>query len=599
MFRDRYVGLTGLVFLGVLLAAPVAVAETEPVWDTFSDTWAATDALGRDVVMGGVAGPLRTDRTVCMFYFLWLGPPATTTGGPYDVTRILRMDPDAMEEPDSPLWGTLGAAHHWGESIFGYYLNRDPWVLRKHAQMLCDAGVDAVVFDTSNGLTYKPEYMALLEVFSAVQKEGNRAPQVAFLTPFADPRRTVRELYENLYSKNIHPELWFRWEGKPLILADKAQVDPDLHEFFTFRRPQPDYFMGPIEPDMWSWLEVYPQHVFRNSAGEKEQMSVGVAQNAVEDERGLRLGTMSEPTSRGRSFHNGQDDPRPDAVLYGYNFAEQWGRALKEDPRTVFVTGWNEWIAGRFDAFNDKKLPVMFVDQFDQENSRDIEPMKGGHGDNYYYELVSYVRQYKGARTPPRASEPKTIDMNAGFESWGDVLPEYRDDIGDTAHRDYPGWNTATRYVNTTGRNDLLVMKVARDAKNVYFYARTREGLTPNTDPNWMVLFIDSDNDPATGWQGYDYAVNRRVKDSVTTVLERTSRGWNWQPAGEIPLRVGDSEVMVAVPRGALAMPDGDTPLHFTFKWADNFGEDDDPDAFLLNGDAAPNARFRYVYDTE
>ena len=47
---------------------------------------------------------------------------------------------------------------------------------------------------------------------------------------------------------------------------------------------------GRRKPDMWSWLEVFPQHVFTNSAGQKEQMSVGVAQNAVNG----RLGSMSE-----------------------------------------------------------------------------------------------------------------------------------------------------------------------------------------------------------------------------------------------------------------------------------------------------------------
>ena len=41
-------------------------------------------------------------------------------------------------------------------------------------------------------------------------------------------------------------------------------------------------------------------------------------------------------------------------------------------------------------------MPVMFVDEFDQEHSRDIEPMKGGHGDNYYYQMVDYIRRYKG-----------------------------------------------------------------------------------------------------------------------------------------------------------------------------------------------------------
>ncbi len=589
--------LMPLLLAAVMLSGAPASAQL-PEWDTFSDTWAATDALGRQVSMGGTVPSPRADRTVCMFYFLWLGPPSVN-GGPWDVTRILRMDPGAMAKPDSPLWGPPYAPHHWGEPLFGYYVNDDAWVLRKHAQMLSDAGVDAIVFDTSNRLTYRHHYMALLDAFAAVRREGNRTPQVAFLTPFWDPMTTVRELYNDLYSKGIHEDLWFQWEGKPLILANKAQVEPELHDFFTFRRPQPDYFAGPTEPDMWSWLEVYPQHVFRNSTGESEQMSVGVAQNAVEDERGLRLGTMSEPTSRGRSFHNGHDDPTPDAVLHGHNFAEQWRRALGEDPRTVFVTGWNEWIAGRFDAFNDKSLPVMFVDQFDQENSRDIEPMKGGHGDNYYYQLVSYVRQYKGARKPPVASAPKTIDLDAGFDAWTEVLPEYRDDIGDAIHRDHPGWNTATRYVNTTGRNDLVVMKVARDAENLYFYARTRDPMTPNTDPNWMVLFIDSDNDSSTGWLGYDFAINRQMKDAATTVLERTRNGWNWQPAGEIPLRIAGNEVMFAVPRTALGLPEDERPLRFTFKWVDNFQADDDVDAFLLNGDTAPNARFRYVYQTE
>ena len=43
----------------------------------------------------------------------------------------------------------------------------------------------------------------------------------------------------------------------------------------------PDYWLGPNGPEQWSWLEVYPQHVFTNRRGEAEQMSVGVAQNAL------------------------------------------------------------------------------------------------------------------------------------------------------------------------------------------------------------------------------------------------------------------------------------------------------------------------------
>ena len=106
-----------------------------------------------------------------------------------------------MRKPTSPPWGPLHAMHHWGEPLFGYYLCDDRWVLRKHAQMLSDAGVDAVVFDASNRLTYRRDYTALMETYRRMRREGNRTPEVAFLTPFGDPRSTVRELYEQLYSK--------------------------------------------------------------------------------------------------------------------------------------------------------------------------------------------------------------------------------------------------------------------------------------------------------------------------------------------------------------------------------------------------------------
>ena len=196
-----------------------------------------------------------------MFYFLWL----EQLPGPYDVTKILAKDPQAMSKPDSPLWGPMYAAHHWGESIFGYYIGDDDSVLRKHAQMLGDAGVDVIIFDTSNKLIYPKNHRKLFEVFEQMRQAGNRVPQVAFLTPFWDPRSTVRELYDTVYSKKIGETLWFKWDGKPLILADPKLVDEDIRGFFTFRKPQPDYFQGPTGPDMWSWLEVYPQHVFTNS----------------------------------------------------------------------------------------------------------------------------------------------------------------------------------------------------------------------------------------------------------------------------------------------------------------------------------------------
>jgi hypothetical protein len=307
---------------------------------------------------------------------------------------------------------------------------------------------------------------------------------------------------------------------------------------------------------------------------------------------------MSEPEAKGRSFHNGSRDQRPGAVLHGLNLAEQWERALQEDPRFVFVTGWNEWIATRYGEFAGVRMPVVFVDQFDQEHSRDIEPMKGGHADNYYYQLASCIRRYKGVRQPPAAGPAKTIRLDDGFAQWTDVTPEFRDDIGDEARRDHPGYNNRARYTNTTGRNDFVSLKVARDAGFLYFYARTREPVTPSTDPHWMLLFLDTDCNPATGWEGFDFAVNRTVRSPTTTVLAaRDPTGW--QEQCEVQLRVRGNELMLAIPRTALGLGDPANPLRLQFKWADNLQQEDDPDQFTLNGDCAPNSRFRYQYVQE
>lgn len=682
----------------------------------------ARDGLQRSVPTATEVGPPRPGRTVGLFYFLWHG--AHAQGGPYDIHRILQQDPDAMDKPDSPLWGPLMVPHHWGEPLFGHYRTTDRWVLRKHAQMLGDAGVDVVIFDVTNGFTYLDEVRALLDEWAQVRALGNRTPQVAFLAPFWKPSSVARDLWRAVYAPGLHRELWFEWEGKPLLLADPERLalagenahqdhpaelrpghtlgqaftadraltsvggrfptwgttgsgvtlelrrdgpdgsvlatrrfeqvqdnawlqlplDPpappgrycltasassgrigwwshrqDLFpggaaladgqpvpgdrtlrwtwqdatldailESFTFRKPQPDYFRGPTEPDMWSWLEVAPQHVFRNRAGVKEQMSAGVAQNAVDG----RLGSMSEPGARGRSFHGGRRDARPDAVRWGLNLEEQWANVLREDPRFVFVTGWNEWIAGRFAEFNGVRRPVMFVDQFDQEHSRDIEPMRGGHGDDYFLQLVGLVRRYKGAR-PHLRLRPASIQVDGRFEDWTEVEPEFLDTVGDVALRRHAGWNLSITYTNTTGRNDLVSAKVSWDPLAARFLARTRAPLVAPGIADGLFLFLDSDGDSRTGWLGFDHVVNRRPVGPGRTRVERhRGPGYTWETVGEADIVTGDDGVEIGLDWAVLGL--AGPPPYLDFKWADNLRETGDWDDFTLHGDSAPNDRFCY-----
>lgn len=584
--------MTGFSSFIIAVALAVILASSTLAADKLAHptTWAATDALGRTLPTQAKVGPLRKDRYVGMFYFLWLG--AHGQSGPHDITKILAEHPDALKQPTSPPWGPFHAFHHWGEPLFGYYLSDDAWVLRKHAQMLSDAGVDTVIFDVTNQATYPNSYLALCRVWTEARKEGGRTPQIAFLCPFGDAKKVVRELYDSFYSKGLYKDLWFIWKGKPLIIADPATVDEDLRGFFTYRKSQSSYFDGPTGPDQWSWLQVFPQHVFKNSAGEVEEMAVGVAQNA---QKAKRLASMSEPDAAGRSWHDGHEDKRPGAVNLGLNYAEQWRRALEVDPEFVFVTGWNEWVAMWLNSFWGVDLPVMFVDEFNQEYSRDIEPMRGGHGDNYYYQTVDFIRRYKGAEALPKASTPRTIEVDGRFEDWAGVLPEYHDDAGDTMHRNHKGWGDEGQYVNATGRNDIVLSKVARDKDSIYFYVKTREALTAHTDPAWMWLLINSDSDPETGWEGFDFIVNRVVKDRGISLLEHSSGGWNWKSKAEVRFRARGREMEMAIPRAALGLQE--RPVKIEFKWADNAQKPGDVMEFLLSGDTAPNARFAYRYE--
>ncbi len=408
--------------------------------DLQSDTWVATDALGRSLPLASDAGPPRPNKFVGVFYFLWLDHGGE---GPFDITKILAQAPTAIHDPRSVLWGRELAPHHWGESIFGYYTSDDESVLRKHAQMLTDGGVDMIVFDVTNQVTYPQNWKALCRVFDQCKRAGNRVPRIAFLCPFGDPQKVVRELWDDLYSQNLYPDLWFQWERKPLILADPALIGADIQQdkrsspvelvaghtlgqtfivdrpfnavggafptwaspasavtlslhrrgpngqqlasrrftkvqdnawlmleldaalppgeyalevsdpkgkvgwwsnatdvfaegqamadgaaatgdrtlrirlddgpsekirrFFTFRKPQPDYFKGPTGPEQWAWLEVYPQHAFFKTPGVPEQVAVGVAQNAADG----KLSVFTHSRSQGRSFHDGHETGRP------------------------------------------------------------------------------------------------------------------------------------------------------------------------------------------------------------------------------------------------------------------------------------------------
>ena len=60
--------------------------------------------------------------------------------------------------------------------------------------------------------------------------------------------------------------------------------------------------------------------------------------------------------------------------------------------------------------------------------------------------------------------------------------------------------------------------------------------LTPATATNWMWLLIDADQNPATGWAGYDFIVNRTRDADGKFWLEKNTGGWNWEKVAPVEL---------------------------------------------------------------
>ena len=575
-------------------------------------------------------GDPRTDRTLALFYWTWHG--FLRTGDPFNNQKFLEENPDALRDYDHPGWPVSGYDHFWNQPVYGYYKTTDTWVLRRQAEMLANAGVDTIFTDNTNGiLTWRDSYRPLMQTWSDAMDDGVRTPKVSFMLPFGaneDTRAQLKDLYLDIYRKDVNQKLWFYWEGKPMLMAHGGgnllnsadNTEKEIKNFFTFRANYPGYINNNPGLGAWGWLSTYPQAVYygtsRNQKEQKpEQITVGVAMN--HDYKLGLLAAMNGYHIMGRSYTSSYQDryekEGASATLWGYNFSEQFDYALKVDPKVVFVTGWNEWTAGRYKTWIEGSAAAVenaFPDQCNDEFSRDLEPTRGDLRDNYYYLLVNYVRRYKGARPIPTPSQAATIDLGKGTEQWASVAPYYAAYIGNTGDRDADGYGSL-HYTEYSGRNDIIGARVARDDDYVYFLAECNEEITPYTDPLWMVLYIDSDQSNQ-GWESFDYVINKSPASADTAVLEKfTGNGYASEKVADVKYSVNGKTIQIAVPKSALGLSGYDFTINFS--WTDNVHDADDaaPNGqseyvysrfsgdimeFYVSGDVAPGGRFKYSY---
>lgn len=569
----------------------------------------AVDHLGRKLPESGEVSAPRDGKVVGLFYYLWHGYHGTQ--GPYDITKILKEDPNAMYDADSPAWPPKENTPmlHWGEPMFGYYLSTDPWVLRRHVEMFITAGIDVLFFDVTNGFTYRKSYLTLFEILREYNNKGFKAPKVCFYTAPAIRgcgTGNLMDLWENLYEPMLYSDLYFYWKGKPLIICHSIRSMPDkMRDFFTWRAPT---WCDPQKPNTWAW-EGNPQKVAVDENGVPEEIAVNVCRVNCDpnyDRKGLTVGMGSAAYGvpvMGRSWHNGHKDTRENASHYGFLFEEQAQTALKEDPPVAFLCQWNEWLVPFLTQetntlYDIGDYPVHLQDQYNEEYSRDLEPMKGGYKDAYYLHMISFIRRFKGLEAPAAATKMYSLDFKKGFEQWENVQPTYIEMTGDIAPRSFRGYDNSGRYENNTGRNEFKTLKVATNEDNVYFYAECSMSITSPAPENWMTLYLKTSDNTEKSWEGYQFVINRTAPNGNTTVVEKanSNKDYSWEKVGTAEIKVEKNKIMLSVSRKILELPDRN--ITFEFKWSDNMQTPDVMD-FYQNGDAAPRGRLNYIFKTE
>ncbi len=288
-------------------------------------------------------------------------------------------------------WGGVHAFHYWAKPALGYYRSSDKAVIRTHMTQLYTAGVDFIIIDftnqhdgyigTGNWNSFVQTPMdAICDTIMEMRAEGLGTPYVVFWAGNGN-NQGKGPFFQALYDRYCSSERWkdcfVFWDGKPFLLT--TQIAPDdfpLPELFTVRHM---WGLGGVRYDQgqWSFLSTNSYGKFTPGPdGKPEQVSVAVA---------AQESYMSQPSAHGRQG--------------GVFWFKQWYNAFEVRPKIVTLTWWNEWTAQRFEI-SGLDGP-QFVDNYNQNYSRDIEPMEGGHGDRYYQWLIQYISAYKAGQDCP------------------------------------------------------------------------------------------------------------------------------------------------------------------------------------------------------
>lgn len=600
----RFFGAALLTAASVALAAP----GDSPLVQPNTALLAGTDDLGRSLPSYAQTGGPKPDRYVGMFYWQWHNG-LRSIPGQYNMTQYLKTHPKEMNYYANPPGGPKNPTYYWGQPIFGYYRSTDPWVMRKQLSLFGEMGIDFLFFDYTNSEIYNKQLATFLKVRQDLKSKGLEVPRITFFLNY-QPEWKIEALYTKWYKPGKYKDAWFRFKGKPLLMAamptdaskfKNPKLLPEIQKYFTWRKT---WALGNVkDPHEWRFMDSGKLKPAIGPDGKIEQAVVNKSMGGPIWDNFAKGGVSALPGSHytAADYNGGWCLP---TVAKGLFFQHGWNQAMHIAPPILLLTGWNEWTASVWNhpgvtmlGRTTKGKESYIVDEYNMQFDRDIEPMHDGYGDDYFMQALENLRRYKGMVRPQPISHAQTIDINGPQSQWADITPVYHDTVGDVADRNWDGNIKGMHYTNNSARNDIATAQVTYDAKTVFFHVTTAAPLSPSTDANWMELFIDSHynmrSNADVGWHGFDLLINRTRKGNTASVERSVGQGWNWQKVTNVPMHIEGNHLTIAVPRGMLGGPE----LNFNFKWADNLPTKPTIDDFYTQGDAAPDGRLSYRFN--
>lgn len=635
--------------------------ETEPQaakrglsdYDFTKASFAAVDRVGREIT------PMHREKTdheryVGVFYFLWLGTHLSSAGV-YDVTKLQKTEegaaavfdtsygindivpntastedgyPDGMQSPTNYV--------HWtNEPLYGYYNSADDWVIARHIELLTMADVDFIFFDTTNEQTYaqnvNPNYVsdpsdpknvqlsrptyAVLDTILELSEQGWDVPKVVFYTNYKSGEQ-VEKIYNEFYASGKYDSIWFAPFGKPMIVgtteenegtdqtgANRVDISAEMQQYFDVRESQ--WPSKASQPNGFPWMDWSDgdNYYFEDN----KMVNVNVAQHGA-TETSYSAYVHYGRAADGRSSRGWNEDEFTidEDWEAGKNIEDQWDTVFKYEDQgktveMVTVSAWNEWLAWKYNPAGDQ---VIFVDNFNNEFSRDMEMDRYYYKDNFYLQLVRNVRRYKYSTVREAGYEWQSKTVSS-IDDFSDVEAVYKDFAGDARERDFYGFDIresareaeliGSWYSDHSNRNDIVQVKVVHDAANVYFLIETAAPITPyESGENWMnVLIKTGASTSSDSWEGYNFILNRSPQNGKASV-ERSQGGWAWTSVGTADMTVSGNRMMITVPLSMLGLSAEN--FAFEFKVADNVTAYTDIMDYYVTGDSAPIGRLNYSY---